>query len=83
MSMSLQTVASPKDVHDSTRGFSWRRQVCRVQRLGLSIAAALPLKRARAAIAEGSVEEDRKPQFAAEPLSGDERRGAGRAALGL
>jgi hypothetical protein len=41
MSVSSQTAAPPGDVHDSTRGFSWRRQVCRVQCLALSIAAAL------------------------------------------
>ncbi len=57
--MSSQTVAPAGDVHDSTRGFSWRRQVCRVQHLGLSIAAALPLKRARAAIAGATALETR------------------------
>ena len=59
MSMSSQTLAPPADVDDLTRGLSWRRQVCRLQRVGLSITAALPVKRARAAIAGATALETR------------------------
>jgi hypothetical protein len=62
MSESSQTGAPPEDVEDSTRGFSWPGQVCRMQCLGLSTAAASLVKRVRAAVAGATALETRSPR---------------------
>jgi hypothetical protein len=59
MSVSSQTKAPPAAVEDSTRGFSWRRQVSRMQSLGLSTTAALLVNRVRATVAGATALETR------------------------